>query len=83
MELSATDHNESRPFLPTLLGTDWKMEDNLVKLEDNNEHKLKERDPSEKELCECIIMIKDRFPYCKLDRVIQLLHDTLLKEENE
>lgn len=41
------------------------------------------RDPTEKELCETICMIKDRFPDCSLDRVIYLLHTNLIREENE
>ena len=28
-------------------------------------------------------MVRDRFPECRLDRVIKLLHDTLVREESE
>jgi hypothetical protein len=37
------------------------------------------REPTEKELCECIIMIKERFAKCRLDRIIQMLNDELLR----
>ncbi len=41
------------------------------------------REPTEKELCECIIMIKERFADCRLDRIIQMLNDELLRNEQE
>jgi hypothetical protein len=42
-----------------------------------------EEDPNEQDLCEVIIMIKERFPKLRLGRLIKLLHDNLLREENE
>jgi hypothetical protein len=38
------------------------------------------REPTEKELCEVILMIKDRLPNCRLDTIIKLLNDTLVEK---
>jgi hypothetical protein len=38
-----------------------------------------EEDPNEQDLCEVIIMIKDRFPRLKLGCLIKVLHDNLVR----
>lgn len=51
-----------------------------VKIEDGASHF---KEPTEKELCEVIIMIKDTLPHCRLDRIIKLLNDTLVEREEQ
>ena len=51
----------------------------LGKVGREEEERSRLREPTEKELCECIMMVRERFPECGLDRVIYLLHTVLLK----
>lgn len=62
-----------------------KLEDgidrSMVMTRDSTQESLVVREPTEKELCEIIIMIKDRLPNCNIAKVIELLHDTLIREQ--